>query len=135
MLAQNGVLISQRPEEMAWLEFAQSCENVQGMQTPEVGFTLRSKFGQGGNHLQVLPLEKQPGGGFTTPCIGCGENGHQFAGGGFRQAGRSRANELLGHDPPNAPAIIAAVKVDVPLDPRWQRPWVFDHFAIHVQDI
>ena len=66
------------------------------------------------------------------PAVWVLERLHQFQRRGLAQTRRLRLLELFRHDPVDAPAVVAAVQVEVFLEQLRQRPRVLDHFAIHV---
>ena len=66
-----------------------------------------------------------------------GEGRDQF-GGGRGAKGDARAAlpaRIVGHEAVDAPAVVAAVEIEVLLDLFRNAPRVLDHFAIHVADV
>ena len=74
--------------------------------------------GETWNNSLVLPLIEQSRRCVAVPAVPLFEPLHEFATAGFAQARRRAALKLLRHDAVDAPAVVAAVQVEVLLEVR-----------------
>ena len=83
----------------------------------------------------VLPFIQESRGGVAMPAVGMFEGRDQLACGRLAQARQLRLFEAVRDDAVDAPAIIAAVQIQVLLDRLRNGPRMLDHLPVHIGDI
>jgi hypothetical protein len=83
----------------------------------------------------ILLLEQQSGGGVAVPGIGVFEEFDEFGGGALGESGSRATIEVGWSDAVDASAVAASFQVQHSFEVIGHGPWVFDGFAVHVEEV
>lgn len=122
-------------EEVILCQRFQSDERPEGMQPTKWSFSGEEELFQEGNGIEGLAFEEEAVSGFPMPGVRMREKFDELIDGSGVEARSGTPLEIRGSEAVDAALVATAFEIQQSFEVVWDRPRVFDGFAIHIEDV